>query len=260
MLRKLNLSMVIAAFSLAGCLGGSGTGTGTGTGTGDGTGDGTSAPSGSWASAPGRRWAVKATPSTTMTTGSGRSRIRSRCLQRVQAEGPPEISTKMHSCQKMRYATVGNVLTALGVNMAATGATSAGAIYKAGIQAMGAPNYGARVPESIELTTAGATKLFDIFVQAAPEIIAAFPTTAKKAGAAVALFDANNKCTADGIAFLQGAPATQAQIDLLQQRGHVGIDAGHRTDLGGGDAACSGAHLRITRSEGEHHGNATSIH
>ena len=116
---------------------------------------------------------------------------------------------------------------------------------------MGAPNYGARVPESIELTTAGATKLFDIFVQAAPEIIAAFPTEAKKAGAAVQLFDADGKFTSDGIAFLQGAPATQAQLDLCNNILGVGVDAGHRSDLGGGDAAGSGAHLRITRSEGD---------
>jgi hypothetical protein len=114
----------------------------------------------------------------------------------------------------MKYATVGNVLAQLGVNMGATGATSAAVLYKNGGQAMGAPNYGARVAESIELTTAGATKLFDIFVQAAPEIIAAIPNVATKGGAAIQMFDANGKCTADGIAFLQGAPATQAQIDL----------------------------------------------
>jgi hypothetical protein len=98
--------------------------------------------------------------------------------------------------------------------MAATAATSAGVIYKNGSQAMGAPNYGARVAEAISLTTSGATKLFDIFVQAAPEIIAAFPNVAKKAGAPVALFDGGGKFTMDGIAFLQGAPATQAQLDL----------------------------------------------
>ncbi|MCA1665783.1 MAG: hypothetical protein LC659_16190, partial [Myxococcales bacterium] len=68
--------------------------------------------------------------------------------------------------------------------------------------------------ESIELSTSGATKLFDIFVQAAPEIIAAFPNVAKKGGVAVQLFDAAGKMTADGIGFLQGAPATQAQLDL----------------------------------------------
>ena len=120
----------------------------------------------------------------------------------------------MHSCEKMKYATVGTVLKELGVNMAATGATSAAVLYKNGGQAMGAPNYGARVAEAIELTTAGATKLFDIWVQAAPEVIAAMPNIAKKNGAAVQMFDAGGKCTADGIAFLQGAPATQAQIDL----------------------------------------------
>jgi hypothetical protein len=87
-------------------------------------------------------------------------------------------------------------------------------LYKNATQAMGAPNYGARVSESIELSTSGATKLFDIFVQAAPEIIAAFPNVAKKGGAAVQLFDTAGHMTSDGIAFLQGAPATQAQLDL----------------------------------------------
>jgi hypothetical protein len=207
MLRKLNISMVIAAFSLAGCLGGGGSGTGTGTG--DGTGDGTQTPGGSLG-----------LPGLT-SGGSGNTFDHSNddsdpfaVLQRIQFEGPPEISTKMHSCEKVKYATVGNILKQLGVNMAATGATSAAVIYKNGNQAMGAPNYGARVSESIELTTAGATKLFDIFVQAAPEVIAAIPTVAKKNGAAIQMFDAGGKCTSDGIAFLQGAPATQAQIDL----------------------------------------------
>jgi hypothetical protein len=114
----------------------------------------------------------------------------------------------------MKYATVGNVLAALGVNMAATGTTSAAVLYKNGNQAMGAPNYDARVAEAIELTTAGATKLFDIFVQAAPEIIAAIPNVAKKNGTAIQMFDSGGKCTSDGIAFLQGAPASQAQLDL----------------------------------------------
>lgn len=211
MLRKLNLSMVIAAFSLAGCLNGGGTGTGTGTG--DGTG-GQTTPGGSLGL--GGDLTAGGDGSTFNHDGDGLGNQTDpfSVLQRYQNEGPPEISEKMHSCQKMRYATVGSVLTAFGVNMAATGATSAGLLYKNGSQAMGAPNFGARVPESIELTTAGATKLFDIFVQAAPEIITAFPNTAKKAGVAVALFDANGQFTSDGVAFLQGAPATQAQLDL----------------------------------------------
>src|SRR5205809_207108 len=116
MLRKLNISMVIAALSLAGCVGasGGGGGTGTGDGTGSGTGNtgdvttpgdslGLAGGSGSTAGGMGNTfdhnddanadpWAV---------------------LQRIQEQGPFEISTRMHSCQKMKYATVGNVLKQL---------------------------------------------------------------------------------------------------------------------------------------------------
>src|SRR5262249_17796530 len=128
----------------------------------------------------------------------------------------PELSTRMHSWQKIRYPDVGNILKSLGVNMAAPGATSAGLLYKNGSQAMGAPNYGARVAEAIELTTAGATKLFDIFVEAANEIITAMPNAAacKVAGASTSLLDAGGKCSMAGISCIQGAPATQAQLGL----------------------------------------------
>jgi len=138
-------------------------------------------------------------------------------LQRIQDTGAPEISTRMHSCQKLKYATLGNLLTSLGVNMGKTSTPpSAGQIYKGGMQALGAANYGARVREAIEGTTSGDTKLFDIFVQAAPEIIAAMPTqtACMVAGAATQMFDAQGKCTRAGISCLQGMPATQDQIDL----------------------------------------------
>ncbi len=134
-------------------------------------------------------------------------------LQRIQEEGPPEVSTKMHSCQKLKYATLGNVLQDFGVDFTKTGTPpSAAQLYNGGAGAMGGPNYGARVAETIELTAAGATKLFDIFTQAAPEIIAAMPTSARCMG--VNMFDAQNHCTLDGITCLTGAPAVQAQADL----------------------------------------------
>lgn len=205
MLRKLNISMVIAAFSLIGCVGSQPSGGGTG---GDQTGTGTTTPGGSL----GLSGATSGGEDNTFDHDNETDPFA--VLQRIQEEGPPEISTKMHSCQKMKYATVGNVLAQLGVNMGNTTANSAAVLYKGAGQAMGAPNYGARVAEAIEITTAGATKLFDIFVQAAPEIIAAMPNVAKVGGNPVQMFDANGKCTSDGIAFLQGAPATQAQVDL----------------------------------------------
>jgi hypothetical protein len=215
MLRKMNISVVIAAFSLAGCLGGGGSGSSTGTGTGSGTGgDQTQTPGGSLGLGGGTSAGGEGNTFNHDGDGLGAQTDPFAVLQREQLEGPPEISTRMHSCEKVKYVTLGNMLTTLGVNMAATGATTAGALYKGGAQAMGAPNYQARVAEAIELSTAGATKLFDILVQAAPEIIAAIPTKATKGGVAVQMFDAGGKCTSDGIAFLQGAPASQAQVDL----------------------------------------------
>ena len=70
--------------------------------------------------------------------------------------------------------------------------------------------------EAIEGTTSGDTKLFDIFVQAAPEIIAAMPNAAAcmVAGAPTSMFDAQGKCTQAGVSCLQGMPATQDQVDL----------------------------------------------
>jgi hypothetical protein len=143
-------------------------------------------------------------------------------LARIQEEGPPEVSSRMHSCQKMKYVTLGHVLTQLGVNLDANGQNgipTAGDLYQGGSQAMGAPNYGARVPETIGLTTAGATKLFDIFVSAAPEIIASIAAgnACKAGGNPTQLFDTNGKCTIQGISCLVGAPATQMQADLCNQ-------------------------------------------
>ena len=141
-------------------------------------------------------------------------------LARIQEQGPPEISTRMHSCQKLKYATLGNLLVQLGVDLTKMSTPlSAGQLYNGGAQALGAANYGARVPEVIENTTAGATKTFDIFVEAAPEIIAAMPMNkaCQVAGAATSMFDANGKCTAAGISCIQGSPSSQAQVALCNQ-------------------------------------------
>jgi hypothetical protein len=212
MLRNLNMKMMIAAASLAlgvaGCLGGSQGGSTTGTG--DSTADPTN---GSLGIAGG---AGQTTGSIDNTFDHPNDQDPFAILSRVETEGAPAVSTKMHSCSKMPYGTVGNILKTLGVNVANKTANSGGAIYTAASQAMGAPNYAARVPESIELTTAGATKLFDIIVQSAPEIIAAVPksTACMTAGAPAAVFGTDGSCQKAGLSCLQGYPATQAQLDL----------------------------------------------
>jgi hypothetical protein len=112
----------------------------------------------------------------------------------------------------------------LGVNIPATvngntRPTTAGAIFKTSGQALGAPNFAARIPETIAPTASGMTKQFDILLQAAPEIITAMPNAArcKLAGQPTQMFDAQGLCTMNGIACLQGYAATDAQKALCDQ-------------------------------------------
>ena len=139
-------------------------------------------------------------------------------LQRLQQEGPPEISTRLHSCQKVTYRTLGHLLTSRGVDLSAGGANgipSAGDLYNGGSQALGAPNYAARVPEAIEPTAAGATKLMDIFVQAAGQIQANIGSSTACPG--VQVFDAQGRCDRDGLTCLLGYPATDQHLALCNQ-------------------------------------------
>jgi hypothetical protein len=141
-------------------------------------------------------------------------------LDRLLKDGPPSYTSHVHACMKMKYATLGNVLSTRGVNLAATAATSAGAIYKAGDQALGVANYGQRQPEATDLSTSGASKTLDVFSSAAPEIIAAMAnrTECKVAGVATQMFDTTSgACTAHGIECITGLPASPAEIELCSQ-------------------------------------------
>src|SRR3954463_4342272 len=95
-------------------------------------------------------------------------------LDRLTKEGPPRYTSHMHSCAKVRYRTLGNVLTSLGVNAANATALSAGDLYVNGFNALGGPNYANRIRENIGITTSGASREFDIFAAAADEVINAF--------------------------------------------------------------------------------------
>jgi hypothetical protein len=59
----------------------------------------------------------------------------------------------------------------------------------------------------------------DVFVQAAPEVIAAMPNVkaCQVKGVGTKMFDANGKCTLDGIGCLMGAPATSQHVALCNQ-------------------------------------------
>jgi hypothetical protein len=134
-------------------------------------------------------------------------------LDRLTKEGPPRYTSHVHSCAKVRYRTLGNVLQSFGVNTASTTALSAGDLYRNGFNALGGANYANRIRENIAITTSGASRAFDIFAAAADEIQTAFTngTMARCPGAQ--LFDAANTCRPDGITCLIGAPATSRHLD-----------------------------------------------
>jgi hypothetical protein len=138
-------------------------------------------------------------------------------IDRLSKEGPARYTARVHSCPKVRFRTFGRLLTSLGVNVANTTPLSAGAIYRdmTSYNAMGGPNFGARIRENITITTSGASRAFDIFAAAAPEIITAVPTLQRcQSGGVPAVMFNGNTCDPTGIACLIGAPATLGHIDF----------------------------------------------
>ena len=139
-------------------------------------------------------------------------------LQRIEVEGPPSYTSHVHSCAKVRYQTLGNVLASLGINAGDTTPLSAGQLYQSGFNAMGGPSYANRIRENIAVTTSGASREYDIFAAGADQVIAAFAngtingTTGRCPGAT--LFDANNACQPSGITCLIGVPPDATYLDL----------------------------------------------
>jgi hypothetical protein len=140
-------------------------------------------------------------------------------VARLTQEGPPSFSAQVHGCTKPRIATLGHILTSVGINAANTAASSAGQLYTQGIPAMGGPNLAARVPENLAVTISGASREFDAFAAGAQEIITNVPTLARckdASGTPAQLFDTSTppKCLASGLTCILGVPATQDHLNL----------------------------------------------
>jgi hypothetical protein len=133
-------------------------------------------------------------------------------IDRLAKEGPPRYTSHVHSCAKVRYATLGNVLRSVGINPANATNLSAGQLYTGGFNAMGGPNFANRIRENIGVTTSGSSRMFDVFAAGADEVITNMSTLERCGGAT--MFDADNKCRPDGITCLIGAPATVAHLDF----------------------------------------------
>jgi hypothetical protein len=140
-------------------------------------------------------------------------------LDRLQKEGPPRYTSRVHSCSKVRYKTLGTVLAQVGMNMGNATALSANDLYKTGFNALGGPNYANRIRENIAITTSGASREFDIFAAGAQETIDSFTVTTAPGYAAmqarcpgVTLFDSANACQPAGIACITGIPTNDPQM------------------------------------------------
>ena len=134
-------------------------------------------------------------------------------LQRIEIEGPPEFTAHMHSCPKVRYHTLGTVLAGFGVNITNTTALSAGDLYATGFNALSGPNYPNRIREGLALTTSGASKEFDIFAAAAPEIMAAFTGNKIAACPGAVMFNSDGTCNATGVQCLIGTVPQTEHLD-----------------------------------------------
>jgi len=136
---------------------------------------------------------------------------------------PLDIASRMHGCQKVGYSAIGTFLTGHGVNLALTNKSpmppSAGQLYAGATGAFGVPEPDSRTREPSFMTTSGATKMFDIFMQAALEIIPNIsnPTLAPDCtvnGANSPMFDSDGSCDANSVSCLIGRPATPDDLIL----------------------------------------------
>jgi hypothetical protein len=143
-------------------------------------------------------------------------------LKQRAAEGPPEIRTRLHSCSKLSYTALGDFLVSRGVNMATPGSggvPSAGELYNAAASkdALGVANYDGRQGEASFYTISSATKVIDIFVQAAPQIIANIKNMSECQinGVGNEMFDpVTGKCDFNALSCIMGRPARDEDLTL----------------------------------------------
>lgn len=127
----------------------------------------------------------------------------------------PSDGQRMHVCGKIMYDVLGTILTTRGVNTANATADSAGVLYRSGSNIMGVANYPARVAEADRNSTGGVTRMFDMFLAVADEMVTTTNPNGSITGTGcpgTALFLADNSCNADGFACLLGAPLTSVQL------------------------------------------------
>lgn len=131
-----------------------------------------------------------------------------------------EVDSRLHSCQKVSYSSLQTFLVSRGVDISKVGTPdTAGELYKGAKDTFGVPPLDSRMNERSFHTTAEATKLFDIFLQAAPEIVSNMANSALAPacvlnGVSKPMFEADNTCVMESVSCLLGRPATKDDMTL----------------------------------------------
>lgn len=150
--------------------------------------------------------------------------------------GTPEVVARLHGCTKVTVRSLRNMLVTRGVDMTApTGGggggglprdddkdgngggnnapqpTDAAGLFFEGQAALGAANYGGRIPEALFASTSAMAKQFDIYVAASSEIATNYAQATGCTG--TTLLNGNN-LTREGISCLIGKPATDEHVTL----------------------------------------------
>jgi hypothetical protein len=151
-----------------------------------------------------------------------------------QQVGSPEVVARVHSCSKVTYAALGNILAGRGVNLSTTSQNSAGLLYKGGASAFGVANYSGRVAEMIQPSTAALSKEFDILVAAGQEIQAQIKagSYAPKACPGTQIVDSSGNFTKDGLTCLMGKPATADHLAIANDAVTEAVSKGLTKDQG----------------------------
>jgi hypothetical protein len=137
--------------------------------------------------------------------------------QQTVAVGSIEVEARLHSCTKITYAALGQMMTSRGVVMTDNAQGSAGYIYQTGVSALGLADYPARVAEMLVPTAATESKQMDIFVAASSVIPSTTPFASITGCSGVSLLDTTGNFTSDGISCLIGKPATPEHLLVANQ-------------------------------------------
>jgi hypothetical protein len=147
--------------------------------------------------------------------------------------GTPDVVARLHGAQKIQYATLGKILGDLGVNVNVPAPTTggkggkgttmsttpltAGQLYAGGQSALGVALYASRVPEMIIPSTSALAKEFDIFSQAATEILKSNLASSTRCPNTQLVDATTGQFTHDGLSCLMGKPAKPDHLTLANQ-------------------------------------------